>query len=893
MTGSADGNSPGFLDHNQPNMNQWGFPPQDQTSAPGGIPQDLQHQQQYQPQQAPQFYNPAEFPKAAAGQEPEIFNPYSGGNAYQHQQPFSQDGFQQQQNDFSQQQINQNDFGESTPQQQQQQQQTLNPEGDHGQMPYQQGWQAPSDSGYGLSTSVSQAEGQDGHWQNQGNHTGQQANDSYPSDQYAHPGYGYGTDVHASTNNHQESGHSENPTQNFEQEDTSANSGFGAFFNDDGSDFVISSDKGSAQISANVSERTSPDTIAPDPNSQSQTNEQGHLQGSAKSEIYLTNSNIEPFQPTPLGSSHVPTSGYDQNSERNMASPGEMQDRTTESSILNQDSQSVAPLSSTFGSPHDRGSAVTDNSSFEGLQSEPYNQTPNESNSVPNSDIEPVQREESPAHSLVSNPSESAEVVHQLLSISPSVPVSSLSAQSSQQDSESFVKPLPPPVSQEESPLSSLRSDGGDLPSRVDGLENTAVSATNSGPPSTQDPNVSQTDAPIVPTQPLPQQHQQTHQQTYQQPHQQPPVNPNQSDLTLPSNPSSLSNHSSLETSKSSEPEDSGKKRSDSLSSGSHPSAFRQVRGHHGHRDISVNPSPPLWQTEVPALPGNILLAPALNLSTNMNPIGPSTLSSPSLSTPRQLAHSVASVSVPPAPSVAASLLAGTNNPAPQPPVSNSSQPKATTSAPTHVQQVTQSVSQLDISKTVPNPSTSVVPPMSNVQGVHIGQQQPQMPTPNLNPNPSQNPVAYVQPVALTQPNPVQPTAHPQNVVQPQTSLAQPAMSVQGMQPTNPAVPPQGFGVASTPQQQPQQLSGNMPNQPQQPNMNNQPLVQQQSVVPGQQGVTAVQPQQPLQQDYQHQQQQMPLQQQQQPQGPQSQQPGYNQYPPGVRLIFDQIMFFH
>ena len=162
MTGSADGNSPGFLGHNQPNMNQWGFPPPDQTSAPGGIPQDLQHQQQYQPQQAPQFYNPAEFPKAAAGQEPEIFNPYSGGNAYQHQQPFSQDGFQQQQNDFSQQQFNQNDLGESIPQQQQQQQ-TLNPEGDHGQMPYQQGWQAPSDPGYGLSTSVSQVEGQDGH----------------------------------------------------------------------------------------------------------------------------------------------------------------------------------------------------------------------------------------------------------------------------------------------------------------------------------------------------------------------------------------------------------------------------------------------------------------------------------------------------------------------------------------------------------------------------------------------------------------------------------------------------------------------------------------------------------------------------------------------------------
>ncbi|XP_041481435.1 protein transport protein Sec16A-like isoform X2 [Lytechinus variegatus] len=892
--GSADGNSAGFFDHNQPNMNQWGFPPPDQTSAPGGIPQTSQHQQQYQPQQTPQFYNPAEFQKAAPGQQPEIFNPYGGGNAYQPQQPLSQDGFQQQ-NDFSQQQFNQNDHGGSLPQPQQQPQ---NPEVADGQVPYQQGWQgygAPADS----------AEQQDSHWQNQDNHTGQQANASYPSDPYSYSGYGYGTDMHAPTSNHQESGQSENPTQKFEQEDSSGNSGFGAFFHDDGSDFVISSDKGSEQVSANVSERTSPNMVLPDSNSQLQMDEQGHLQESAQSEKEQSNSNIEHFQLSPQSNSHIATPVHDQVPERNMATLGDMQDKTTESSessVLNQDSQSVAVPSSTFGSSHDLGSAMTEHSNFEELNTESLgvNQTPDDRNvqhSEPHTNIEPAQSELSIPDSLVSNPAENVGVVHELLS----VPVSSLSVEANQQDSDSLLNPTPPAVSQEQS-LSSSQSDGGDLPSRGDGLENTPIPATNFGPPSTQ--NVGQTDASVFSAQTLPHLHQQTQEQPYQQPQQQSSANSSQSDLTSPPNLPLLSTQSSLETKKASEPEDNRKQRSDSLSSGSHPSAFRQVRSIHGHRDISVNPSPPLWQAEVPALPGNILLAPALNISTSINPIIPSsTLSSPSLSTPRQLADTVASVSVPPVPSVAASLLAGTNIPGPKPPVSSNSQPSAT-SAPTPVQQVTQSVSQLDISKTVPNTSASAVPSLSNPQSVPVSQQ-PQLPNPTPNPNPSTNPVAYVQPVSLSQPNPIQPTTQQQNIVQPQASQAQPGVSIQGVQPTNPAVVPQVSGVVTASQQQSQQFSSTLPIQPQQNNMNN-PPVQQQSSVPGQQGVTPMQPQQPLQQDYHQQQipqqqqqqqqqvppqqqqqqvppqqQQQPFSQQQQPQGPQSQQPGYNQYPPG------------
>ena len=85
-----------------------------------------------------------------------------------------------------------------------------------------------------------------------------------------------------------------------------------------------------------------------------------------------------------------------------------------------------------------------------------------------------------------------------------------------------------------------------------------------------------------------------------------------------------------------------------------HPSAFRSVqRGQHSV--TSVNPSPPLWSAEVPAMPANILLAPAAPPSASL--VLPVRLSTPQASPGPSLAASVASVSVPSLPSEAVSLL--------------------------------------------------------------------------------------------------------------------------------------------------------------------------------------------------------------------------------------------
>ncbi len=145
------------------------------------------------------------------------------------------------------------------------------------------------------------------------------------------------------------------------------------------------------------------------------------------------------------------------------------------------------------------------------------------------------------------------------------------------------------------------------------------------------------------------------------------------------------------------------------LSGPAHPSAFRTVRAQHNRTPTSssiVNPSPPLWSTEVPSLPSNILLAPAVPSSTS--------LTTPSLAQPvkldKNLAASIANVTVPPPPTEVNSLLGqtpggGSNNTAQT--VPNQAVP---TSNDQTINQVTQQMSGLSVGQ-VPQPT--LLPPAS------------------------------------------------------------------------------------------------------------------------------------------------------------------------------------
>ena len=138
------------------------------------------------------------------------------------------------------------------------------------------------------------------------------------------------------------------------------------------------------------------------------------------------------------------------------------------------------------------------------------------------------------------------------------------------------------------------------------------------------------------------------------------------------------------------------------LSGPSHPSAFHKVKGHLTQKPVpltaSVNPSPPLWSTEVPPLPSNILLAPAAPSGNAPQLVAPSPQP---IKVDSKLAASIANVSVPPPPTYLG-----------QPPAATTTMPptSAGQNAP-NVEQVTRHLAGLTVAGSSPQPV--LLPPVN------------------------------------------------------------------------------------------------------------------------------------------------------------------------------------
>ncbi|XP_071488787.1 uncharacterized protein [Diadema antillarum] len=910
--GSAEGDGANFFDHNPAPTNQWGFYPGEQQSSQGGFPQ---HQQQ--PQQVPQFYNPLDFQKSAQSQQPEIFNPYP--NLQQ------QDSFQQQQQQQQQpqqqygynQQYNQNhDMEHQQAQQHPQQNMEVN-------TPYQQTWPgygAPFDGGYGYPAEPGNNE-QGTAWQNQHNVDGHPNWEGQAAQQVMQPEFDNGVATSGDfAGVNQQDIQSGPPPQSSrivdqDQEDASSCSGFGAFYHDDESDIVESSGKESVSQSENASERTSPDTNIPNPAFQ------GYDQRPMDNSVSPGTHSATISSP-PISSSEFVQPGGGGSTNHGLVQDVNLNGRTDDPFTFHQGNQNVPSFPGDVINPSqfqgvDSGAAAAEISKDLGPDPE-YRNTPD--------NVKGIQDLAPPADSLNgssvegnvevksaietsktdrenSDSASSEQLVHQLLSVpfSGPQPVSShLGSQVSPSQPNLVLSP------QSQTPVSDLNNE---LPQRTD----EQLSATSIPTPvsETHDQEFSgqKTEtalgAPPLSSPPHP-----AH-DNVQTPHHPeessgttPSTRSDEQQLHMPQNqaeamssgPSSvIPQGQSIVTAPPPVqlPDISGEKaqaeesksRSDSVSSGSHVSAFRQVRGHHSHRDMSVNPSPPLWKAEVPPLPGNILLAPAaLNISSNFTPMVPSaSLSTPSISssTPGQLAASVASVSVPPLPAVVAPLLTGGSDPTSKAsPTTSSHLTNPVTPANPAVSQLSQNVSQLNISQTVPHTTAPNHPPEGTLQGA--AQQPSQAAVPNLAGNP--HPVIAPQSQQVTsqvatqpgQPQPYQAPVtsgahyHNQNVAIPSTSQGslqastgvQPQQQVAGatsvqqqppVQPTsNQATTAQNTAVVSTSGAVPSQQSQQQPQQHQQPHQQpqqsqqppqqqlqqqpHQPYQQQQGVGPGQGG---------------------------------------------------------
>ena len=928
--GPAGGSEASFFDHNPNAMNQWGYPPANQNSFPGGVPPSQQpqqsrpqQQQQQQQQAAPMFYNPADFQKSSQGQQPEVFNPYPSGQYYQPQEHIpqegyqhQQDGYQQQPYGFGQQQYNQSDPVGHVPQDGQVQQH--NQESGQEQVPYQQGYAAPVDNRYMFGYPGNQGDVQDAQWQNQEGGFGSHPQDGQPFQTHAQPSLPPATNVVSDGADVNSQGISApvDSTEKPDQEDASSCSGFGAFFHDDGLDFMETNGKESGQSSENASERTRTEMNLPDTGNQSQSYE--HIESNVIPEgksddtagsvsSGLSSAFPDHSQSGTQSENHVPI--VDPSLESIPQTTEHLHPRTDGSPFTYHDN--VSPIPVPFNPTQEQVTGTVTSSMNNDAEESPVHILPDgHETSLPtreSSDLDPAPSQSIPstAHATEEHDLTSPEIaVADSTSAVPelqSMPASAQGIVSVPQEEELIMGEAEPPMPTVDMNTAQQSVSESDLISRT-----VEPSPSSQNAPVDLELKLSQNivtpvEDPVVssPAIPLPSsQYQQSLVRTTQsdQPassvpseadesHPPPPPPPTK-ESHLPPPPQGQSPAESAQSGKMSDGEATSKDRSNSLSSGSHPSAFRQVRGHHGHRDLSVNPSPPLWQAQVPPLPSNILLAPAaMNISTNFtrmvpaNPLGTASLStapmtSATVSTPRQAAASIASVVVPPMPAVVGPLISGNSNIS-QPAVS-STQP-FTASTPSAVEQVTQNVSHLDINKTVPTTSASALPPVGSVQSTQVPQQPPQTPL--------SHPASVVQPSPSSQAHPIQPTSQQyQNVLHPQPGQTHPAVSTAPPQNVNPAgqskLPPQGPNVAATLPQQAPSVQPPVSNQA----AANVPATQQQiAATAPSQGAPATQPQQPSQQT----QQQHP----QQPQvmglgsqGPQSQHPGYGQYSPEVNL---------
>ena len=242
------------------------------------------------------------------------------------------------------------------------------------------------------------------------------------------------------------------------------------------------------------------------------------------------------------------------------------------------------------------------------------------------------------------------------------------------------------------------------------------------------------------------------------------------------------------------------------LAGTAHPSAFRTVRAQHNKTPTSaaVNPSPPLWSTEVPSLPSNILLAPASATSAPAPTlVAPSLVTQP-VKLDSNLAASIANVPVPPPPSEATSLLTQTSGSDTK--TTNQVLPNQTVPSVggQTVEQVTQHMAGLSVGQ----PQPVLLPPVSAAQPAQqsvttppqqVGGAIPQVPVQGVQSLPSINQSMRPGQAALAASSSAPALAHQSEPVK--TVYPVPVMS--GGQPVNPAT-----SMPQDPRQQQQHQPG-------------------------------------------------------------------------------------